>query len=88
MPPRKIPGERRVRQHHMVGKTGTIREREAAGTLRARGVCGVVEEDAARFQMTARQFEKFGRQQVGDIGAEMPGRIGNDGIEAAFRIQA
>ena len=52
-PALEIPGDRRLRHHHVIGEARAMRERQAAGALRAIGIGRVVEEDAAGIEMAA-----------------------------------
>ena len=80
-PARKIPADRRFRHHHVVEKTRAVRENKAAGTLGARGIRSVVEENSTPIQMALDEAEEFGRQEIGDVGAEVPRRVRDDRVE-------
>ena len=39
-------------------------------------------------KMRADEVKEFGRQEIGHVGAEMPGGVGHDRVETAARVQA
>ena len=85
-PTREIPADWRRRHHHMIEQARPVGEGEAAGALGAGGFGGVVKEHAARIQVVFDEAEKLGGQEVGDVGAEVPGGVRDDGIKAPVGI--
>ena len=75
------------RHHHVIGEAGALAEDDAAGPLGACRVRRVVEEDTAGIEMVLYQREEFGGEQVGDVGAEIPGRVRDDGVKVALGIE-
>lgn len=72
----------------MIVEARPFGEGEAAGALDTSGIGGVVEKDAALFEVAFNKINELGGQKVRSVGAKVERGVGHDGIEAPAGIGA